>query len=221
MIKATLIDLDGTILDSMGMWETLGMNILNSLGFTTEEDINELFKSFTIRQAAEYYHNHFLTNLTIEEMENIINKTIEEAYLYNLPLKEGVKDFLKNLKENNISIALVTATNSFLSMKALERLHVLDYFDLILSCDDLNCSKNDSTIYDKALDKLNVSKSEALVFEDALHAINAAIENGYKTVGVYDKYVVEQDEIKEICDYYLKNFSNSDELINHIQKENI
>ena len=58
-IKTILFDLDGTILDSMFIWDTIGEDYLRSLGKEPKENLAEVFKTFTLTQAAEYYRNNY------------------------------------------------------------------------------------------------------------------------------------------------------------------
>ena len=64
MIRGAIFDLDGTLLDSMSIWDTIGEDYLRSLGKEPREDLKETFKTFTLEQSAQYYRTimvlHFL-----------------------------------------------------------------------------------------------------------------------------------------------------------------
>ena len=55
MIKGAIFDVDGTLLDSMGVWDTIGEDYLRSLGYEPREKLNEKFRTMSIREAAKYY----------------------------------------------------------------------------------------------------------------------------------------------------------------------
>ena len=59
MTKAAVFDLDGVLLDSMGIWNDLGARYLRSLGVTPEEGLNEILFSMSMEQGAEYLHTHY------------------------------------------------------------------------------------------------------------------------------------------------------------------
>ena len=59
MVKGAIFDLDGTLIDSMFIWDTFGDDYLKSLGIESKENLAEVFKTFTLEQAAEYYRNHY------------------------------------------------------------------------------------------------------------------------------------------------------------------
>ena len=56
MTKAAVFDLDGVLLDSMGIWNDLGARYLRSLGVTPEEGLNEILFSMSMEQGAEYLY---------------------------------------------------------------------------------------------------------------------------------------------------------------------
>ena len=54
MLKGVIFDLDGTLLDSMFIWNTIGEDYLRSLGKEPKENLKETFESFSLEQAAQY-----------------------------------------------------------------------------------------------------------------------------------------------------------------------
>ena len=95
MIKGAIFDLDGTLIDSMFIWDTLCEDYLKSLGIEPKENLAEVFKTFTLEQAAEYYRNNYGVKLSTQEVVIGINKLAEEMYRTRVVLKMGVRDFLK------------------------------------------------------------------------------------------------------------------------------
>lgn len=51
MIKGAIFDLDGTLLNSMFVWNTVGENYLRSIGLEPDKDINETFKAMSLLSA--------------------------------------------------------------------------------------------------------------------------------------------------------------------------
>ena len=69
MIKGAIFDLDGTLIDSMFIWDTLGEDYLKSLGIAPKENLAEVFKTFTLEQAAEYYRKHYGVEFSVREID--------------------------------------------------------------------------------------------------------------------------------------------------------
>ena len=124
-------------------------------------------------------------------------------------LKEGVLKYLEKLKEQGVRMAIATATERFMIDYTLKRLDIEKYFDSILTCHDVNSSKNQSAIiYEQSLKNLNLNKEDVVVFEDAPHAIKTAKGAEFYVVGVYDDYFKKSTEfVKEISDKFIYSFN--------------
>ena len=59
MIKGAIFDLDGTLIDSMFIWDTVGNDFLKFRGIEPQENLAEVFKTFTLEQSAQYYRTHY------------------------------------------------------------------------------------------------------------------------------------------------------------------
>ena len=90
MIKGAIFDVDGTLLDSMPIWDTIANDYLLSLGIKEEKNLAETFKSFSQSQAAEYYIDHYGINLSAEEITEGVNAMIRDFYENKVLLKPGV-----------------------------------------------------------------------------------------------------------------------------------
>lgn len=207
-IEGIIFDLDGTLLDSMEIWNTVGNDYLISLGIEPRENLAEVFKEMSLKQSAEYYQRVYGVDKTIEEIISGINGVIESFYIERVQLKDGVKEFLETLSEQDVKMCIATATDRYLVEAALMRLGVRDYFQKILTCNEVGYGKDSSVIFEKALEILGTSKERTLVFEDALHAVKTAKQAGFQVVGVYDLSEPEQEEVKKLSDMYVLSFQD-------------
>ncbi len=206
MIKGAIFDLDGTIIDSMFIWDTIGEEYLRSLGMVPKENLAEVFKTFTLTQAAEYYRNHYGIKFSADEIVDDINNMVAEIYRTKVTLKTGVGDFLKRLQSAGVKMCVATITDRTIVEDTLKRLNVLEYFSEIFTCAEVGYNKETPEIYRQALNHLGTPKAETIVFEDALHAINTAKDDGFKVAAVYDSHEPRQEKVKEISDYYIADF---------------
>lgn len=206
MIKGAIFDLDGTILDSMFIWDTIPEDYLHSLGKEPKENLAEAFKTFTLEQAAEYFRNNYGIKLSIQEIVEGINNMVAEIYRTKVVLKTGVSDFLKRLQSAGVKMCIATVTDKLIVDDVLSRLNVRDYFSEIFTCAEVGYNKETPEIYRQALKHLGTPKTETVVFEDVLHAIKTAKEDGFKVAAVYDSHEPKQAEMKEFSDYYITDF---------------
>ena len=206
MIKGAIFDFDGTLVDSMFIWDTFGEDYLRTLGKDPKENLTETFKTFTLEQAAEYYREHYGVTLSVEEIVDGVNRMIEGLYKSTVPLKKGVAEFLAGLSKAGVRMCVATVTDKYLVEAALTRLQVRQHFSEIFTTAEVGCGKNDPKIYRTALAYLGTQKSETVVFEDAYHALMTAKNDGFPVAAVYDKHELRQTEMKENGDYYITNY---------------
>ena len=208
MIKGAIFDLDGTLIDSMFIWDTIGEDYLKSFGIEPKENLVEVFKTFTLEQSAEYYRNHYGIKLSVKEIVDGINNTVAEIYRTKVVLKPGVSDFLKRLQMSGVKMCVATVTDRPIVEDVLKRLNVRDFFSEIFTCAEIGYNKETPDIYREALKHLGTTKEETVVFEDVFHALKTAKEDGFKIAAVYDSHEPRQNELKEISDYYITDFGS-------------
>ena len=208
MIKGAIFDLDGTLLDSMFIWDTIGEEYLRSLGKEPHEDLKETFMTLTLEEAAEYYREHYGVTLSVKEIVDGVNAMVEQTYRTKVTLKPGIAEYLAWLKENGVRMCVATVTDRYLVEETLERLGVRHYFSEIFTCAEVGFGKDKPIIYQKALEHLETEKRDTYVFEDMLFALNTGKTDGFPTVGVYDRHEAHQDDLKELADYYIFDFTD-------------
>ena len=208
MIKGAIFDLDGTLLDSMFIWDTIGEEYLRSLGKEPHEDLKETFMTLTLEEAAEYYREHYGVTLSVKEIVDGVNAMVEQTYKTKVTLKPGIAEYLAWLKENGVRMCVATVTDRYLVEETLERLGVRHYFSEIFTCAEVGFGKDKPVIYQKALKHLGTEKNDTYVFEDMLFALNTAKTDGFPTVGIYDRHETHQDELKGLADYYVLDFTD-------------
>ena len=154
------------------------------------------------------YKTYSLTR-TPEQIIKDINDELHDFYQYKAPLKEGVLEFLEHLKHTGKKLAIATATSRPLVDMALERTGIAAYFDYIVTCPDVKCSKEKPDIYLNALQTIGTDIRTTPVFEDALFAIQTAKAAGFPVVGVYEKTADPQrEDIKIYSDIYVQKIND-------------
>lgn len=209
MIKGAIFDIDGVLLDSMGIWDDLGARYLRSLDKIPEEGLNKILFSMSMEQGAEYLNEHYGLNKSVKETVDGIGRMLEDYYFYEVLLKPGAKEVLEFLKSKNIKMAAATSSPRTHIEKALSRNGLLGYIDKIYTTSEVGVSKHSPDIYNLAADFLKTKSEETLVFEDSLYALKTAKEAGFVTVGVFDeKGESNQAELENQADLYLKKLDD-------------
>ncbi len=211
MIRGAIFDVDGTLLDSMHIWDTIGEDYLRSLGYEPRENLNETFKSMSLYQAACYYITEYGVPMSAEEIMDGVNTVIEHYYRDEVLPKPGVARFLQELEDQGVKMCIATATDQHLVAAALERCGIGRYFSGIFTCNGVGHGKDEPVIYREALKLLGTDRAHTVVFEDALYALKTAKGDGFLTAAVYDSHEKNQTEIRALADIALNDFEDSGE----------
>lgn len=121
MLKGAIFDFDGTLFDSMFIWNTAGETYLRSVGTEPEKDLQAVLKPMSLLQSATYIRKKYAVELTVEEIMNGINRTVEDFYYHTVQPKEGVTAFLEQLKNRGVKMCIATATDRYQVEAALKR----------------------------------------------------------------------------------------------------
>lgn len=209
MIKGAIFDVDGTLLDSMEIWEDVGARYLRRIGAEPEENLSEILYPMTMAEGAEYVKERYQLPFALDEIIRGVLDTVRDFYFYEAPAKPGVKELLSWMKKKHILIAAATASDREHIEAAFERLGIDRYFGRIFSCAEVGAGKRHPLIYERAADYLEAKPGEILVFEDALYALMTAKHAGFRTAGVYDRFSEkDQEELKRQADVYLRNLTD-------------
>jgi len=206
-IRGAIFDVDGTLLDSMFIWDTIGETYLLSIGYEPKENLNEVFKNMSLRQAARYYQTEYGVTLSIDEIMDGVNAMLERYYRYEVPLKPGAAALLARFRENGVKLCIATATDRYLVEAALERCGVMSCFGKIFTCNEVGHGKDEPDIFEEAIRFLGTENAETVVFDDALYAVRTAKEAGFRVAVIYDSYEKNQEELRALADFYIEDFS--------------
>ena len=211
-IRGAIFDVDGTLLDSMFIWDTIGEAYLRSIGYQPKENLNETFKNMSLHQAARYYQTEYGVTLSIDEIMDGVNAMLERYYRFEVPLKPGVAELLERLRQDGVKLCIATATDRHLVEAALDRCGVLSCFGEIFTCNEVGHGKDEPDIFEAALRFLGTRREETLVFDDALYAVRTAKEAGFPVAAVYDSHERSQAEVRARSDLYLEDLTQLVEL---------
>ena len=207
-VKGAIFDVDGTILDSMPIWDNVAAIYLESRGIAPRPGLRAALLPLGGNQIPEYFQREYGVTEPMQVIADAINAIVEEFYLNRATLKDGILQILTSLERRGIKMCVATATDRYLVEAALKRCGVLHYFGRVYTCSEEQTGKDRPDIFLTAAKFLGTEISETCVFEDALYAIKTAKAAGFPVVAVYDLSADgQQDEIRALADRYYKSFA--------------
>ena len=209
-IKCAIFDFDGTLFDSMFIWDNVGDVYLRSQGVKPTPSMRKDVKTLSLYQSACYLQKEYALPFSVEEIMAGINRTVEHFYIHVVQPKPGVVDFLERIKAKGIPMCIATASDRYQVEAALRRCGMEQYFDAIFTCSEVGHGKDEPVIFRKAMAHFGADRSNTVVFEDALHAVQTAKADGFTVAAVYDDSEQRQLEIRTLADCYIPDFEHTE-----------
>ncbi len=207
MYNSYLFDFDGTLVDSMPSFAYYMKRILDENGIDYGDDLIKIITPLGNPATAKYFRTLGIV-LSEDELLFLMNKYAYDEYAFRIPAKNNVEQVLKKLHSRGASLNVLTASPHRLLDPCLERLGLLELFDNVWSCEDFGTTKADPDIYRAAADHIGEEIGNILFLDDNPGADRTAKSAGMKVCGVFDDSSAEyEDEMRSICDYYIRDFS--------------
>ena len=206
--KAFIFDLDGTLIDSMGIWHNFLSEYLSKINIVPPVDMLMRVKHMSLSQSSVYVKEYFSLDKSPEMIKKDWTDIIYDQYKNHICLKSGARRFLEYLKQNGKEIAIATANVDSVTMACLKNNKIDNLIDCYVFADEVKEGKDSPKIYLKALEKMNSDVIDAVLFEDIITAVYSANKINLDCIGIYDNYAKdEMPEMKRNCRYYLEDFN--------------
>lgn len=205
-IDAVIFDLDGTLVDSMWMWKTIDIEYLARFGLEFPEDLQADIEGMSFTETAIFFKNRFKLPDPVDKIKRDWNEMAWDKYLNEVPLKEGVKEFLDYLKEKQIPAGIATSNSKELVDLIINKHNISEYFKSIRTSCEVEKGKPSPDIYLLVAKDLKVEPLRCLVFEDIIQGIMAGKNANMKVCAVYDEFSKDDEKEKiKLADYYIRS----------------
>lgn len=188
-IEACLFDLDGVVVDTAKYHFIAWKALAEELGFEFTHEDNERLKGVSRMASLEILLE--IGGLQFSEPEKLAmaekKNTLYVTYIEQMTPEEilpGVPEFLQELKNNAIKIALGSASKN--APMILDRIQLTEMFDAVVDGNSITEAKPNPEVFLKGAERLGVLPENCVVFEDAIAGIEAARNAGMRCVGIGD-----------------------------------
>lgn len=206
--KGAIFDLDGTILDSMGVWERVDREFLAKRGYEVPEDYGITIAPMGFHKAAEYTIERFGLKERAEDILREWNELARREYAEVVELKPNAGRYLRYLAERGVRLAVATASHEELFLPALRHLGILDLFEAVVTVYEVKRGKGFPDVYEEAARRIGLAPADCLVFEDIYAGVKGAYDGGFEVIGVYDEMSAEDEgKIRGLAKRYITDFA--------------
>ena len=207
MVEAVIFDLDGTLVDSMWMWESIDAEFLGSRGIEVPGDLQSAIEGMSYTENALYFKNRFDLPESVEELKGIWDEMALETYRRRVPCKPGAKEFLQALQKAKIPCGIATSNSRTLAEAVLESQGLKKYFQSVRTACEVAAGKPAPDIFLQVAYDLVAKPAECLAFEDVPAGIRAGKAAGMRVFAVEDDFSAGLREEKILlADGYIRDY---------------
>ncbi len=213
--KAVIFDLDGTLIDSMGLWRQVDRDFLHKRGIAVPRDLfHHLPAGNSFIQTAQYFIDRFGLSDSVESVMAEWTRMVGWHYANAVKLKPGAGKLVEKLHRAQVPIGLGTSNSRELAETVLVHCGIWHYFVSVVTGDMQLLGKPWPDIYLQGAQELNLEPAEIIVVEDTLTGIQAAKAAGMRAVAIHDPDSEEfHAQIRERADAFVHNYKELSELL--------
>ena len=233
--KVIIFDLDGTLIDSIGIWNEIDKELIKAVGNGSIDNVDigkqrdEKLKEYSKYEDAYLEYCGFLkekynSKMSKEEIKKLRYEIADNYLKTVIDYKPNAEKVLKYLKQKGYILVIASTTNDHTienykndNLNIINKAKIEDIFSLVYSKGAVKELKPNPEIHYKILKELNVDKKECLIIEDSLIGVEAANNADIEVAVIYDKYSdCNREEINKLSQYQFKDYN---EMLNYIKNE--
>lgn len=213
-IKAVIFDLDGTLIDSMHVWDQVDIDFLKKRGKQVPIDLfSDLPSGDGLLPMAIYFKEKFNLPDSVEDIIAEWNSMVYDFYS-SLSLIDGAEQLLQKLQDLGLRLGIGTSNSQVLTEATLQYNRIRENFQSVVTGCKINRGKPFPDIYLTVAKELNIDPQNCLVIEDTLHGVEAAKNAGMKVIAIFNDYSkIDKEKLILKADAFVNDYSELDSLL--------
>lgn len=204
-----IFDMDGTLIDSNGIWRGVDEAFLAKRGYPYTEEYCAGVAHTIFPLAAEFTKRYCHLSESIEEIMAEWMEMAGDMYATKVPVKPGVVEYLEKCKAKGEEMIVLTSSVPAHCHAALTKLNLMPYFSRIFFANELKMEKTNPEIYHIVANEMGVKVNSCTFYDDSIEACKAAKAAGMTVVGVHDPVFFQtSEEMQNVCDRYIMSFTD-------------
>lgn len=208
VLAMKLFDLDGTLIDSNGIWQDVDRKFLSAYHLPITEEYLDVVSHSIFPVAAQFTKEYYHLNISPEEIMRHWQALAKDAYEHQIDMKPGAKEYLLQEYQKGETLVLVSACAPELGHAVLNRHGLTPLFQHIIFAQEVGLEKRSDQFFPQILSRLGVSADNCVFFDDAPDNCASAKKVGMTVIGVLDRFYSHgRSKMQEICDQCIPDFT--------------
>lgn len=188
-VTGAIFDCDGTLVDSMCVWQNVFGAVLPKYGKTVDLDIFDRVEAVSLIGGCQICVDELALPVTAETLYEEFCAYVTDQYQHHVSIIPGAKEFLQELYDAGIPLAVASSTPVREVRAALAAQGIEHLFKTVVSTEDVGgVDKVEPDVYLEALRRLGTDKATTWVFEDAPFGVQTAQKAGFPVVALYNDH---------------------------------
>ncbi|MBE6471161.1 MAG: HAD family phosphatase [Coriobacteriaceae bacterium] len=184
--RGLIFDCDGTLLDTMPVWNELEADLARKAGVVLNDEQLEELRAAPIDECAAIFHARYGLGESAEDVLSMMDDALMGFYANTAEALPGVIALLERARELGIPCVVLTSSPERYVVAGLKHAGIAGYFTRLITTDGVGLSKQDERIWRLALDVMGSTPETTWGFEDSVYAVKVMARVGIRTVGAWD-----------------------------------
>jgi len=178
-LTAVIFDMDGVLIDSQPLHYEIDIRVISACGLTVGIDTVTPFTGISNPDRWPKYKDILRLEPTIARLIEMSEQAMRDVFNETeLTAIKGIPELLQGLKGLGIPTGVASSSSHELIHMVLNRVGISNYFDHLISGEDVKLGKPAPDIYLRAAEVIGLAPGDCVAVEDAASGVLAAKNAG-------------------------------------------